>query len=98
MKLYEAAKILDMDPYVVYVVIMKIRVWISDDFEVTMGHEPHWYLKDFSLPSLEVFSLVDAPPEPIVPYPSPPTLLVEGSQSTPVDDVIDLTSDAEDEE
>ncbi|KAB1206476.1 hypothetical protein CJ030_MR7G000068 [Morella rubra] len=68
MKPFEAKEILDMDPYIV---IMKIRVGVSDNLEIPVEHEPYWYLKDFPLPGPIDFGLVDTPPELIVPYPSP---------------------------
>lgn len=61
-------------------------------------HEPHWYLKDSPLPSIEDFGLVDVPPEPIIPYPSPPALPTECSQVSPDIGIIDLTFDTDDED
>lgn len=65
-----------------YVAALKIQVWILEDFQVSMEHEPHWYLKDFPVPSPNDLGWVDAPLEPSVPFPSPSALLVEGTPST----------------
>lgn len=44
-----------------YVIVLKIRAWVSDNFEILVEHKPHWYLKDPALPRLKDFNLVDVP-------------------------------------
>ncbi|KAB1206363.1 Receptor-like serine/threonine-protein kinase SD1-7 [Morella rubra] len=73
MRYYETEEILNAGQYVVF---LQIRMWISDDFQVTVEHEPHWYLKNFIVPDPDNLGWVDALPELIVPYPSPPAPLV----------------------
>lgn len=94
-KLFDSEQILDMD---IYVVMLKIRAWVSDNFEILVEHEPRWYLKDLPLPRINDFGLVDAPSEPIIPCPSPPAPPTECSQISPDNDMIYLTSNTEDED
>lgn len=57
MRLFESEQVINLDPYIM---VLHIRVWVSDFFEISVAHMPHWYLKDPPLPRLEDFSLVDA--------------------------------------
>ncbi|KAB1220199.1 hypothetical protein CJ030_MR3G017023 [Morella rubra] len=95
MKLFESEQIIDMDPYVS---VLKIRAWVLDNFEISVEHTPHWYLKDPLLLRPKDFSLVNVPLEPIVPYPSPPALPTKSSQVLLDVGVIDLTFDTEEED
>ncbi|KAB1223005.1 hypothetical protein CJ030_MR2G007301 [Morella rubra] len=49
---------LDVDPYIV---VVKLWTYVTESFEVFVGYEPQWYLKDppASLPRIEDFGLVD---------------------------------------
>ncbi|KAB1216104.1 hypothetical protein CJ030_MR4G009593 [Morella rubra] len=76
MKLFEREQVIDLDPYVV---ILKIRAWVSNTYAIVVEHEPYLYLKDPPLPRVKYFRLVDVPPEPIIPYPSPPAPQAESN-------------------
>lgn len=78
--------------------VMHFRVWVSDTFEISVKHTRHWYLKDPPLPGLVDFGLLDALIELVIPYPTLSTTLVNSSQTTPGDGVVDLTSGDDDEE
>ncbi|KAB1213032.1 hypothetical protein CJ030_MR5G013086 [Morella rubra] len=95
MKLFEVKQILDMDSYVV---VLKIRVWVLDNFEISVEHKPYLYLKDLPLLNLVNFGLVDVPPEPIIPYPFLPALPTECNRSTSDVGVIGLILDTKDKE
>lgn len=90
MKLIEREQIIDLDQYVV---VLKIRAWISDTFEILVEHTPYKYLKDPPLPRPRDFSLVNNPLEPIVPYPSPSAPSAESSRVSSDTKVIDFSSD-----
>ncbi|KAB1212597.1 hypothetical protein CJ030_MR5G022564 [Morella rubra] len=63
MKLFENELTLDLDPYVL---VLKVRTWVTDAYEVLVEHEPHWFLKEQPLSPLlcvEDFGLIDVPPE-----------------------------------
>lgn len=60
-----------------------------------MEHTHHWELKYPPLPKSVDFGLVDALVEPVVSYLKPPAPIVDPSQVTPGDCVVDLTNDDE---
>ncbi|KAB1209498.1 hypothetical protein CJ030_MR6G007272 [Morella rubra] len=50
---------LNVDPYIV---VVKLWTYVTESFEVFVGYEPHWYLKDPPtppVPRVEDLSLVD---------------------------------------
>ena len=84
---------LDVDPYIV---VVKLWIYVTESFEIFVGYEPHWYLKDPSAPlvsRVEDFGLVNVDPalQHGVPPLAPP---VEGNGDN---EIIDLTSDTESE-
>ncbi|KAB1222756.1 hypothetical protein CJ030_MR2G026850 [Morella rubra] len=63
MKLFENELTMDLEPYVL---VLKVRTWVTDTYEVLVEHEPHWFLKEPPLPPLprlEDFGLIDVPLE-----------------------------------
>ncbi|KAB1206352.1 hypothetical protein CJ030_MR7G018882 [Morella rubra] len=85
---------LDVDPYIV---VVKLWTYVTESFEVFMGYEPQWYLKDPPtppVPRVEDFSLVDVDPTLLHIVPPPPAPPVEGNGDN---EIIDLTSDTKSE-
>ncbi|KAB1219615.1 hypothetical protein CJ030_MR3G011125 [Morella rubra] len=81
---FMSEKIFDVDPYIL---VRTIWTFVTDTFEVFVGYELQWYLKDppaFPIPVVEDFGLVDVdpallyvvPPSPMLPkrftIPEPP--------------------------
>ncbi|KAB1202471.1 hypothetical protein CJ030_MR8G000122 [Morella rubra] len=105
MKLFEDELTYDFYPYIL---VLKIRTWVSDLLGVSVEHEAHWFFREPSppspvpplspLPRFEDFGLPDVPPEWLrfdyVP-PAPPT---GNSSTTPGSEIIDLTSDSDEED
>ncbi|KAB1213328.1 hypothetical protein CJ030_MR5G003602 [Morella rubra] len=84
---------MDLDPYML---VLKIRMLVTDTFEIQVEHEPRWYLKGpplTSLPQLEDFGLFDVDPAlfGIVPSPSAPS--AEDSLIFPETEIVDLDFD-----
>ncbi|KAB1199022.1 hypothetical protein CJ030_MR0G029111 [Morella rubra] len=89
---FMSEELLDVDPYIL---VMTIWTFVTDAFEVYMGYEPQWYLKEpptIPDPLVEDFELVDFDPALLYEVPPPPALLVKGIRKN---EVIDLTSDTE---
>ncbi|KAB1205750.1 hypothetical protein CJ030_MR7G028065 [Morella rubra] len=85
---------LDVDPYIV---VVKLWIYVTESFEVFVGYEPHWYLKDPPVPPVprvEDFGLVNVDPALLHVVPPPPAPPVEGNGDN---EIIDLTSDTESE-
>ncbi|KAB1219822.1 hypothetical protein CJ030_MR3G009464 [Morella rubra] len=80
---------LDVDPYIV---VLKLWTYVTKSFEVFVGYEPQWYLKDppaSPVPRIEDFGLVDVDPALLHVVPPPPATPVEGNGDN---EIIDLTS------
>ncbi|KAB1208002.1 hypothetical protein CJ030_MR7G002564 [Morella rubra] len=85
---------LDVDPYIV---VVKLWTYVTESFEVFVGYEPQWYLKDppaSPVPRVEDFGLVNVDPALLHVVPPPPAPPVEGNGDN---EIIDLTSDTESE-
>ncbi|KAB1215603.1 hypothetical protein CJ030_MR4G001653 [Morella rubra] len=85
-------EILDAD---LYILVMTIWTFVTDTFEVFVGYEPQWSLKDPLtpvVPLVEDLGLVDVDLVLLYVVPPPPGPPVE---STGDNEIIDLTSDTE---
>ncbi|KAB1202743.1 hypothetical protein CJ030_MR8G001482 [Morella rubra] len=88
---------MDLDPYVL---VLKVRTWVTDTYEVLVEHEPYWFLNEPPLPPLprlEDFGLIDVPPKFLRLDYTPPTPPAESSRVSPEASIIDLTSDTDEE-
>ena len=85
---------MDIDPYIV---VVKLWIYVTESFEVFVGYEPHWYLKDppaSPVPRVEDFGLVAVNLALLHIVPHPPEPPVEGNEDN---EIIDLTFDTESE-
>ncbi|KAB1206592.1 Cysteine-rich receptor-like protein kinase 25 [Morella rubra] len=83
---------LDVDPYIL---VMTIWTIVTDSFEVYVGYEPQWYLKEplkNPVPLVEDLELVDFDPTLLYDVPPPPAPPVEAIGEN---EIIDLISDTE---
>ncbi|KAB1202623.1 hypothetical protein CJ030_MR8G005829 [Morella rubra] len=97
MKLFENELTLDLD---LYVLVLKVRTWVTNAYEVLVEHEPHWFLKEPPLPPLphvEDFGLIEVPLEFLRLDYTSPALSAESSCVSPEAGIIDLTSDTDEE-
>ncbi|KAB1222286.1 hypothetical protein CJ030_MR2G016167 [Morella rubra] len=89
---FMSKELLDVDPYIL---VMTIWTFVTDMFEVYVGYEPQWYLKEpptNPVPLVEAFELVDFDPALLYDVPPPPAPPVKGIGENKI---IDLTSDTE---
>ncbi|KAB1199517.1 hypothetical protein CJ030_MR0G021686 [Morella rubra] len=110
MKLFEDELTYDFYPYIL---VLKIRTWVSDFLEVLVEHKAHWFFREPSPPSLyptipsiplsplprfEDFGLPGVPPEWLRFDYVPPAPPTGNSSTTPGSKIIDLTSDSDEED
>ncbi|KAB1226074.1 hypothetical protein CJ030_MR1G000544 [Morella rubra] len=92
MLIFISEEFLDVDPYIL---VMTFWTYVTESFEVFVGYEPQWYLKEpptIPDPLIEDFELEDFDPSFFYDVPPPPAQPVEGTGKT---EVIGLTSDME---
>ncbi|KAB1199693.1 hypothetical protein CJ030_MR0G015624 [Morella rubra] len=92
MLIFMSEELLDVDSYIL---VMTIWTFVIDSFEVYVGYEPQWYLKEpptNPIPLVEDFELVDFNPTLLYEVPPPLAPPVEGIGEN---EIIDLTSDTE---
>ncbi|KAB1200604.1 hypothetical protein CJ030_MR0G006826 [Morella rubra] len=88
--IFMSEEFLDLD---LYILVMTFWTYVTKSFEVFVGYELQWYLKEPSTipdPLIEDFKLTDFDPSLFYDVPPPPAQPVEGTRET---EVIDLTSD-----
>ncbi|KAB1205730.1 hypothetical protein CJ030_MR7G028085 [Morella rubra] len=89
---FMSEELLDVDPYIL---VMTIWTFVIDSFEVYVGYEPQWYLKEpptIPVPLVEDFELVDVDLALLSDVPPP---LAPPVKSVGENEIIDLTSDTE---
>ncbi|KAB1225782.1 hypothetical protein CJ030_MR1G000384 [Morella rubra] len=72
MLIFMSEELLDVDPYIL---VMTIWTYVTESFEVYVGYEPQWYLKEpptIPIPLVEDFELVDFDPTLLYDVPPPP--------------------------